>query len=483
MPTPAETAISALKPKATVRKSSEIRAYWSEAIRRQSLFSAQTTKKAYLDEVRRRLVEVANRAEIPLVAEKRLKATLAKMGYTPQGGFKGEAAHWHGKVAPPAQPGSITDLSSSRRLQLIIDVNVRQARSMGQLASSDDPVFLMANPAWRLERTGARREPRGDWAERWLAAGDEVGWTGAVRGEMVALKSSPIWRALGDGAGGFRDTLGSPYPPFAFGSGLGWTNVGRREARRLGLDVESVKPSADAARAWLERPVGAEFPTGAQAVSASGAGGASVSSPQPPAPPPFVPDFGRRDAAIAAIGEAAARVDGCRIAATDAQTRLAAARDAARETLAKWPEIDPAAFLARLEAAVAGMGAVAEGFSGDVAAVKVMEGRVRSVPAPSDIAGQAAYDAGCAAVEGQARAMAQAAADKKMPKVRDALALAGSAPKEAERMVRDWISAETAKAEADGHKAMDGMEAVYAEMQGRVNAARARLKEVRKGRE
>ena len=52
---------------------------------------------------------------------------------------------------------------------------------------------------------------------------------------MVALKSSPIWQALGDGAGGFRDTLGNPYPPFAFGSSYAWVHVDRLEARELGL--------------------------------------------------------------------------------------------------------------------------------------------------------------------------------------------------------------------------------------------------------
>ena len=52
---------------------------------------------------------------------------------------------------------------------------------------------------------------------------------------MVALKTSPIWQALGDGAGGYRDTLGNPYPPFAYGSGLAWADVSRDEAIELGL--------------------------------------------------------------------------------------------------------------------------------------------------------------------------------------------------------------------------------------------------------
>ena len=76
---------------------------------------------------------------------------------------------------------------------------------------------------------------------------------------MVALKGSPIWAALGNGAGGYRDTLGNPFPPFAFGSGLAWADISRDEAIKLGLvpgDAKAGTPSlspseadmADAAR-------------------------------------------------------------------------------------------------------------------------------------------------------------------------------------------------------------------------------------------
>ncbi|MBR5591986.1 MAG: hypothetical protein IKW38_05565 [Kiritimatiellae bacterium] len=52
---------------------------------------------------------------------------------------------------------------------------------------------------------------------------------------MVALKTSPIWAALGQGAGGFKDTLGNPYPPFAFGSSYEWSELSILEAQDLGL--------------------------------------------------------------------------------------------------------------------------------------------------------------------------------------------------------------------------------------------------------
>ena len=59
---------------------------------------------------------------------------------------------------------------------------------------------------------------------------------------MAALKASPIWRELGNGAGGYRDTLGNPYPPFAFGSGLDWTPVGREEALAMDLHGDGKAP-------------------------------------------------------------------------------------------------------------------------------------------------------------------------------------------------------------------------------------------------
>ena len=52
---------------------------------------------------------------------------------------------------------------------------------------------------------------------------------------MVALKASPIWDSLGNGAGGYDDTLGNPYPPFAFNSGMWTDDVSRTDAEELGL--------------------------------------------------------------------------------------------------------------------------------------------------------------------------------------------------------------------------------------------------------
>lgn len=217
--TQSDETIGSLKPTATDLSSRQLREAWDAKIMDHALTSARTTSQSYLEAVKRELVDIASRQVNPLVAETRLKATLQNLGYRPEVGFPDAS----GRV-PPATPGSMRDLSSSRRIQLIIDTNEKQARSLGQIAASESPEALMTDPAWELRRTGARKKPRGDWRRRWDEAGKACGWKGAAHTRMVALKTSPIWQKLAEGAGGYKDTIGAPYPPFAFGSGLAWVN-------------------------------------------------------------------------------------------------------------------------------------------------------------------------------------------------------------------------------------------------------------------
>ena len=128
--------------------------------------------------------------------------------------------------------------ASEPRIDLIVKTQRRMAQSLGQIVAGSMPGQLRRYPAWRLVRGGTRIVPRTDWARRWHAAGSATLWQGACRDDLVALKESPIWAALGQGAGGFRDAIGNPFPPFAFGSGLTWERVGRDECVALGLIEE-----------------------------------------------------------------------------------------------------------------------------------------------------------------------------------------------------------------------------------------------------
>ncbi len=214
------------------------------ALRRQSVFSAQTTMEGYLKEIKAAIGSIVEPQQVlrpgetqtvtegmnPVTARVALKEYLKKQGY----------------VAPDGKAGTIEDLSSNQRINLVVRTNTQLAQGAGQFVKaneSEDEVDLF--PAQELYRAAARKKQR-DWGERWLAAADESGDEDAARvyeetGRMVALKSSGIWQALGDGAGGYDDTLGNPYAPFAFESGMDLDNVSRADATELGLLDEGEK--------------------------------------------------------------------------------------------------------------------------------------------------------------------------------------------------------------------------------------------------
>ena len=116
----------------------------------------------------------------------------------------------------------LTDITSRRRLGLIYDMNVQEAREYARYVRGQDADALDMYPAQEFVRVESRRVPRTDWPTRWRAAG------GKIRGgRMVALKSDSVWTNL--------SRFGRPYPPFDYGSGMGVEDVDREEAIELGL--------------------------------------------------------------------------------------------------------------------------------------------------------------------------------------------------------------------------------------------------------
>lgn len=214
--------VKALLP--TALGSDEIRTSIAADILRQSVFSARMENARYLAQVRAVCAQVAGGGMNVADARMVLKRTLRNMGHD------------------TANARGITDPASRRRLDLIVKTRSAMA-SNAAAVNAQDEYSVYAEPAWELIRFGQRRVPR-DWPQRWKAAGDSVGWEGASRdyGRMVALKASPIWQALGDGAGGYRDTLGNPYPPFAFSSGMSWLGVDRGECLKMGLVAQYEQP-------------------------------------------------------------------------------------------------------------------------------------------------------------------------------------------------------------------------------------------------
>jgi hypothetical protein len=223
MPEPADEILAkAILP--TGLSSEEIRRTVSPEIRRRSFFSARTAEAEYLEAARRVCADVAAGRIGTARARELLAEALRRFGYAGDAGA----------------PGAIDDIGSEERLNLIIDTQRDMAHSVALLDAQTDVEIAMF-PAWRLVRFGTRRDPR-DWGVRWAQAAQSVNWDGCARnGDFVALKSSPVWGALGAGVGGHRDTLGNPYPPFAFNSGMDWEAVDAEECARLGLSVDVAK--------------------------------------------------------------------------------------------------------------------------------------------------------------------------------------------------------------------------------------------------
>ena len=191
-------------------------------ILRCSIVSARMESARYLARVRDVCAAVAEGSMNQASARAELLESLHAMGHRASDG------------------GGITNPASRRRLNLIIDTQRRMASSVARI-NAETPATLMAWPAWELRRFERREAPRADWPQRWQSAAEAVGHEGVARhtARMVALKTSPIWQALGDGTGGFRDTLRNPYPPFAYSSGLDWDDVDADECRELGLEWQT----------------------------------------------------------------------------------------------------------------------------------------------------------------------------------------------------------------------------------------------------
>ena len=196
--------------------SDEIKTHFAKEILQRSIFSARMSVAHYLAKIREVTTAISAGEINQADARAQLLTVLEQMGHSPQ------------------DEGGLRNPASIRRLNLILDTQRQMAASVARLSEETEATMTIF-PAWELVRTSTRRVPREDWPARWRAAGDSVGWEGALQGRFIALKSSPIWQALGDGAGGFTDTLGNPYPPFAYSSGMNWRAVDADTCEKLGL--------------------------------------------------------------------------------------------------------------------------------------------------------------------------------------------------------------------------------------------------------
>jgi len=226
-------------------------------IRRYSTFSSKVTNGRFLQEVAdtvTRIIEPTHEAgsymDKPRAREV-LREFLQSIGYTPEEGTA----------------GTLQDLSSDARIDLIVRTNVEMLQGHGQHVQANDPMVLDAFPCQELYRSKTVETPRQSNAGGQFNPGDGYGgyfwpnkWRGAGGkfyggGRMIAKKDDPIWSEI--------SRFGNPYPPFDYNSGMWVKPVPRGEAIALGVIAAGDKVKAsDAAFA-------APLQTGIKAISAS----------------------------------------------------------------------------------------------------------------------------------------------------------------------------------------------------------------------
>lgn len=206
----------------TSLSTAELRELGADVLAR-SVFTARGTSAIFASKLKEVVDELASGSIGETQARAALKECLIALGYTPEGGFPGD----EGKV-PPALAGTLQDLSSFRRLNLIIKTQLQLMQGAGDQWRGQQPDRLAAFPAWELVRVEDRSAPR-DWPSRWVIAGGQL-----INGRMVALKGDPVWGELG-AYENFPDALGVDHPPFAFLSGMGWREVSAADVDTLGI--------------------------------------------------------------------------------------------------------------------------------------------------------------------------------------------------------------------------------------------------------
>jgi hypothetical protein len=139
--------------------------------------------------------------------------------------------------------GSITDIASRRRLELIYNFQTTDAAEYARHVVGQDPALLDAFPCQELIRVEDRKQPR-EWLKRWTEAGGKL-----FGGRMIARKNDPIWTRI--------SAFQRPWPPFDFGSGMGLQDVSRSEAEQLGVITAKtkIKPTIDSFNQGLQASV------------------------------------------------------------------------------------------------------------------------------------------------------------------------------------------------------------------------------------
>lgn len=179
-------------------------------IRERALFSAKVTNARFLQAIKKSVSQILGEGKSFQEAKSEIQKVAKSIGYD------------------PANPGSIEDIGSDARINLIISTQVAMAQGYGHWMQHQSDVARRMWPAFEFYRAEDRKEPR-NWPERWAEQGGQFfdGASDYAEGRMVALKNDPIWENI--------SAFGNPYPPFDYNSGMGIRPIDRKEAEALGL--------------------------------------------------------------------------------------------------------------------------------------------------------------------------------------------------------------------------------------------------------
>jgi hypothetical protein len=196
----------------------ELRDLGAEVLAR-SVFTARGTNAVFADELKRLVDQLAAGDLSEGQVRTALWETMELLGYDAErGGFLGEELE-------PALRGTLQDLKSFRRRDLIVRTQRDLMQGAGQQMRAMQPDSLSVFPAFELVRMGSVDVER-DWPSRWVIAGfpspgEKYSKTAYKRlGEptgMIGLIGDPRWGELG-GYGNFQDALGVDHAPFYFNS-------------------------------------------------------------------------------------------------------------------------------------------------------------------------------------------------------------------------------------------------------------------------
>jgi len=226
----------------------ELRELGAEVLAR-SVFTARGTSSIFVSMLKK-VVEALSAGDIgDGQARTALYEILDALGYdVEKGGFPGEEV-------PPALRGTLQDLRSFRRMDLIVRTQRSLMQGAGEQWRGQQPDRLNEYPALMLIRFRDAIAPR-QWPGRFriafqrepLPAFPENAYLtlGAQTG-MIALKGDPGWGELGSYEN-FQDALGVDHAPFYFNSEMWTREVSMERCSALGVRG----PDGQTPREWIE---------------------------------------------------------------------------------------------------------------------------------------------------------------------------------------------------------------------------------------